>query len=316
MRLSIIIVNWNQREMLGDCLSSFVPNLDPMLYEVIVVDNGSVDQSMEMVSKDFPSVRLIGNSDNRGFAAANNQGLEIARGRYYLLLNNDTLIHGNVIESSLDYLDDRKDIGVLGCRVLNADGSLQVTCGQYPSITNLLLLTSGLWKLKWPRFLGRYQMSHWKRDDERDVDTVSGCYMVVRASAMKLVGSLDERFFFFGEETDWCKRFRDANWRVSFAPVGEITHFGSVSARRHNHKRDIMLSKAMVLLHRKHSGLSASAVVWGLLLFFNVSRAVFWAVMSLISKKVEVQERYTHFKGVVRDFMMVWPSSEKKVEEL
>jgi GT2 family glycosyltransferase len=253
-------------------------------------------------------VRLINNPDNRGFAAANNQALEIARGRYFLLLNNDTLIHGNVLESSCHYLDRHDDTAVLGCRVLNADGSLQITCGLYPSITNLLLLTSGLWKLKWPRFLGRYQMSHWKRDDERDVDTVSGCYMLVRASAVRKVGLLDEQFFFFGEETDWCKRFRDAGWRVSFAPVGEITHFGSVSARRHNHKRDIMLSRAMVRLHRKHNGLLASAAVWSLLLFFNSSRVVFWAIMSLFSTRAEVHDRYRHFKGVVREFLTVWPS--------
>jgi GT2 family glycosyltransferase len=308
MRLSIIIVNWNQREMLRDCLCSFVPDLDPRFDEVIVVDNGSGDESTEMVIKEFPSVRMICNDDNRGFAAANNQALKIARGRNLLLLNNDTLIHGNVLELSRSYLERNGDIAVLGCRVLNRDGSLQITCGQYPSIVNLMLLTSGLWKLKWPRFLGRYQMSHWKRDDEKDVDTVSGCYMLVRAAAMREVGMLDEQFFFFGEETDWCKRFRDAGWRVSFAPVGEITHFGSVSARRHNHKRDIMLSGAMVRLHRKHSGWIASAGVWSLLLLFNSSRVVFWAILGLFSKKQEVHERYRHFKAVAGDFITVWNS--------
>ena len=308
MRLSIIIVNWNQREMLEDCLSSFVANLDPVTHEVIVVDNGSADKSVEMVSEKFPSVRLISNPDNKGFAAANNQALEIAHGHFYLLLNNDTLIHDNVIHSTLSYLEGHADIAVLGCRVLNSDGSLQITCGQYPSITNLLLLTSGLWKLKWPRFFGRYQMSHWKRDDERDVDTVSGCYMLVRASAARKIGLLDDSFFFFGEETDWCKRFRDAGWRVSFAPVGEITHFGSVSARRHNHKRDVMLSKAIVRLHRKHSGSVAAATVWSLLLLFNTSRVVFWAMMSMLSSRAEAHERFTHFKRVVGEFLTVWPS--------
>ena len=310
MRLSIIIVNWNEREMLGDCLQSFLPGLDLKKDEVIVVDNGSVDGSTEMVASRFPKVNLISNPDNRGFAAANNQALRVARGRQILLLNNDTLVHGDVLSKSSQYLDEHIDIAVLGCRVLNEAGNLQITCAQYPSLLNLVLLTSGLWKLRWPKFLGRYQMAHWKRNDERDVDTVSGCYMLVRACAINQVGQLDEQFFFFGEETDWCKRFREAGWRVSFAPVGQITHFGSVSARRHNHKRDLMLSKAMVRLHRKHSGLAAAAVIWTLLFVFNTSRALFWALRSLFSRKPEVHERFRHFTGVVREFASVWPSPQ------
>lgn len=310
MRLSIIIVNWNEREMLSECLQSFFPTLLPDRDEVIVVDNGSIDGSIEMLAERFPLVKVISNAENRGFAAANNQALEMARGRHVLLLNNDTLVHGDVLSQSYQYLEQHSDIAVLGCRVLNEDGSLQITCAQYPSLANLVLLTSGLWKLRWPKILGRYQMAHWKRNDERDVDTVSGCYMLVRACAIKQVGVLDEQFFFFGEETDWCKRFRDAGWRVSFAPVGEITHFGSVSARRHNHKRDLMLSRAMVRLHRKHGGVVAAAVIWTVLFIFNTSRAFFWALRSLFSRKPEVHERYRHFTGVVREFSSVWPSPQ------
>lgn len=308
MRLSIVIVNWNAKKMLSDCLRSVVRSIDPRYDEIIVVDNGSADGSVTMVTDEFPSVRLIPNTDNRGFAAANNQGLSLARGRYVLLLNNDTIIHGDVMVRSCRYMDTHGDVAVLGCRVLNEDGSLQQTCSQYPSPTNLLLLTSGLWKLRWPRFLGRYQIAHWDRDSELDVDTVSGCYMLVRSSAIEEVGALDERFFFFGEETDWCKRFRDAGWVVRFAPVGQITHFGSVSARRHNHRRDIMLSDAMVRLHRKHSGLFLATLVWALLLLFNTSRAAFWGLCSLFSRDNKMRVRFSHFLGVVRDFGSVWPS--------
>ena len=134
--------------------------------------------------------------------------------------------------------------------------------------------------------------------------------MLVRACAISQVGLLDEQFFFFGEETDWCKRFREAGWRVSFAPVGQITHFGSVSARRHNHKRDLMLSKAMVRLHRKHGGLAAATVIWTVLFVFNTSRALFWALRSLFSRKPEVHERFRHFRSVVREFTAVWPSPQ------
>lgn len=308
MRLSIIIVNWNAREMLKDCLATVMDRLDPTLDEVIVIDNGSEDGSARMVAKEYPIVRLIANPDNRGFAAANNQGFAAARGRHLLLLNNDTLVHGDVLEQSVRYLDTHPDVGVMGCRVLNDDGSVQLTCSAYPTFFNLFLLTSGLWKLRWPRFLGRYQLADWRRDSERDVDIVSGCYMMVRTAATRQVGLLDERFFFFGEETDWCKRFRDAGWGVRFAPVGEITHFGSVSARRHHHKRDVMLSQAMVRLHRKHGGWLKAASVWSLLFGFNLSRAFFWGVGSLFSKRVEVRERCKHFVGVVREFASLWPT--------
>ncbi len=308
MRLSIIIVNWNQRVMLEDCLRSVLPKIDPEIDEIFVVDNGSKDGSADLVAQKFPTVQLVRNSDNRGFAAANNQALKLARGHYVLLLNNDTLVHGDVLVRSCQYLDEHSDVAVMGCRVLNADSSLQITCGQYPSIGNLILLTSGLWKLDWPKFLGKYQIKHWLRDSERDVDTVSGCYMLVRKQAISEIGLLDEQFFFFGEETDWCRRFREAGWKVRFAPVGHITHFGSVSARRHNHFRDVMLSKAMIRLHRKHSGLPASISIWILLLVFNTSRALFWGLRSLVSRKPEFRGRSLHFFRVVREFLSLLPS--------
>ena len=309
MRLSIIIVNWNGKTLLCDCLESLLPRIDDEQVEVIVVDNGSSDGSPERIASEFPHVELISNPDNRGFAAANNQGFRIARGEYVLLLNNDTLVHGTVIADSCEYLDNHADVAVMGCRVLNSDGSLQLTCSQFPSFLNLTLLTSGLWKLPWPRFLGRYQMQHWERNDERNVDTVSGCYMMVRRSAIDEVGVLDERFFFFGEETDWCLRFRQIGWGVVFAPVGNITHFGSVSARRHNHKLDIMLSNAMVKLHEKHHGKVSAIAIWLLLFFFNASRACYWYLKSSLVKNADDRERCRHFSGVVKGFVSIWPHS-------
>ncbi len=310
MRLSIIIVNWNTRDMLRECLRSVFRRIDPERDEVFVVDNGSVDGSADLVAREFPAVRLIRNPDNRGFAAANNQALRLAGGRYALLLNNDTLVHGDVLTASCRYLDRHADVGVLGCRVLNDDGSLQLTCSRYPTFANLLLLTTGLAKLPWPAFLGRYQMAHWKRDDERDVDTVSGCYMMVRRDAIREVGLLDEAFFFFGEETDWCRRFHQAGWRVRFAPVGCITHFGSVSGRRLNHRRDVLLSNAMVRLHRKHGGRIDAGAVWLLLLGFNASRAAFWSLRALLAPRPEATGRRAHFMGVVREFAAAWPKAE------
>ncbi|MFU8772087.1 MAG: glycosyltransferase family 2 protein, partial [Anaerolineales bacterium] len=236
--LSIIIVNWNTREMLQSCLESVVVDSGELAFEVIVIDNASEDGSADMIADDFPQAQLVRNMRNVGFAAANNQGLEIASGRHILLLNSDTIVHGDVLERSVEWLDAHPTVAAMGCRVLNTDGTVQRTCSMYPSLLNQVLLTTGLWKLRWPRFLGRSQITHWNRDTEREVEVISGCYMLVRRSVIDEVGLLDEDFFFFGEETDWCRRMRNAGWRLMFAPVGEITHHGGGSVKKLNHRRD------------------------------------------------------------------------------
>jgi GT2 family glycosyltransferase len=312
--LSIIIVNWNTLAMLRDCLASVYAGLGAGLgglaAEVIVVDNASEDGSAEMVAAEFPAARLIRNAENRGFAAANNQGFALARGRHVLLLNSDTLVHGDVLQRSVAWLDAHPEVGAMGCRVLNTDGSVQLTCAMYPSILNQLLMASGLWKLRRPRFFGRPFMTDWRRDSERVVDTISGCYLMVRRPVIEEVGVLDEAFFFFGEETDWCRRMRDAGWTLMFAPVGEITHHGSVSAKRLNHRRDVMLSGAIVRLHRKHGGVGAAAIAWAIVGFFNLSRAVFWSLRQALGDR-RAGERAGHFRRVLAHMDEAWPGMDR-----
>jgi GT2 family glycosyltransferase len=152
-------------------------------------------------------------------------------------------------------------------------------------------------------------MSDWARDSERDVDVVTGCYMLVRRAAMDEVGLLDERFYFCGEETDWCRRFRKAGWRVRFAPVGEIIHHGNASGRKHSFRRDVMLTAGLVRFHRKHHGLAGAAAAWGLLLVFNASRWGLWGIASLARRgRLEWRTRRDHFWGVLRHWGEVWPA--------
>jgi hypothetical protein len=297
--LSIIIVNWNTLGLLRDVLASIEANPAGITTEVIVVDNASTDASTEMVSAEFTWVRLIQNAENRGFAAANNQGFAVATGRHILLLNSDTIVLGDVLGASVRYLDAHQQVGAMGCRVLNLDRTMQRTCTMWPSALNLLLLTSGLWKLPVPRFLGRYQMMDWQRDSERAVESISGCYLMLRRQVLEQVGPLDEDFFFFGEETDWCRRMRDAGWQLRFAPVGEIVHYGSASARKLNHKRDLMLTDAVVRLHRKHEGRLSAGMVWMILLGFNLSRAAYWGLRAMIQRRPANRERARHFRRVV-----------------
>jgi GT2 family glycosyltransferase len=307
--LSVIIVNWNTMSMLRDCLESLLGSGASASLEVFVVDNGSSDGSPDMVAAVFPSVKLIRNDRNMGFAAANNQALRAATGRHLLLLNSDTLVHPGVLDGSVDYMDRNPEVGVMGCRVLNADGTVQATCSQFPTLTNLVLLTTGLFKVPGLSAARRYRMDDWQRDDERDVEVVSGCYLVARREATEAVGLLDEDFFFFGEETDWCRRFLAHGYAVRFAPVGTITHFGGGSSKSLNSRRDLMLSEATVRLHRKHGGLAAAAAAWTILLVFNASRFAYWSVESLRQRKR--LERSGHFRGVVSGFHSAWPRARQ-----
>lgn len=310
MDLSIIIINWNTRDMLRDCLDSVLDGRKPEKTEIFVVDNASTDGSQELVKQRFPEVQLIENKENLGFALANNIAIERARGRYVLLLNSDTLVHGTVLRNCFDYMESRPEAGAMGCRVLNTDGSLQHSTSQFPTLAHLFVQTLGLEKIPALKAFRTYRMLDWDRNNQAKVETVSGCFMFMRRSCLEQVGLLDTDFFFFGEETDWCFRARSAGWSIDFAPVGEITHFGGGSSASLNYRRDLMLTQATVRLHLKHGGLLKACFVFVLLLLFNSSRAILWAARALISKSTSATGRSNHFRGVVRHFLKAWPSEK------
>lgn len=231
--VSVIIVNWNTSSLLQDCLTSLFEQTRDIVFETIVVDNGSEDDSVAMVRRMFPQVALLENKQNRGFAAANNQGIRLARGRYVLLLNSDTVILDGAIQLTVQAADQYPAAGILGCRVLNRDRTLQPTCFMYPSALNLLLSTTYLYKIfSGSRFFGREKMSWWARDSEREVDVVTGCFMLVRKKLFDEIGLLDEAYFIYGEETDFCYRASQAGYVSLFTPVAEIIHIGGGSSKQ------------------------------------------------------------------------------------
>lgn len=256
--LSIVIVNWNTRDILRDCLASVRAGIGALAAEVLVVDNASRDGSAEMVQREFPEVRLMRMAHNLGFAGGNNVALREACGRNVLLLNSDTIVLGDVLTRCVEWLDSHEQVGVMGCRALNADMTMQRTCFQDPTHLNLLLDALFLSRMRWPKFLGRYQMKHWKRDSERAVDVVTGCFMLVKRAAMTGVGLMDDTFFFYAEESDWCLRFRRAGWKVMFAPVGSFIHLGGASAQQLSVQRDVLLHGGLLHWHVKH-GTATSA---------------------------------------------------------
>jgi GT2 family glycosyltransferase len=285
--VSIIIVNWNTKQLLQDCLTSVYERAGEVDYEIIVVDNASTDGSAEMIKIDFRQVILIENTENRGFAAANNQGMAVAKGRYVLLLNSDTVVLDNVIANTVRFADENPQAAVAGCRVLNPDRTLQRTCFMFPSILNMLLSSTYLYKL-FPknRFFGREQMTWWDRSDVRKVDVVTGCFMLVRREAIEQVGVMDERFFMYGEETDWCYRFWKKGWTVMFAPVGQIIHFGGQSTAKRPVAMIVQLRLSILKFIRKHYGWPSYLIARFLVALFFAVRLPVWMAMAFMRPAV------------------------------
>lgn len=303
MDLSIVIVNWNTRELLRDCLLSVRAVVGELDVEVLVVDNASSDGSSNMVSSEFPEVTLIKSESNLGFAGGNNLAFRRARGRYLLLLNTDTLVHGSVLAEAVNWLDCTPTCAVMGPRVLNTDGTVQASCSAFPSLGYLAMQTFGLTRI---RCLDAYRMTGWDRSSERRIEVISGAAMFVRASAMAQVGMLDEAFFFYGEETDWCRRFSDAGWEIFFTPIPAITHFGNGSARKLNHKRDLLMTEGTTRLHLKHGGVIAGILCYLILTLHNVSRAAFWSLFTLFNRRAAAGRAH-HFGCVSANLHKAWP---------
>lgn len=277
--LSIIIVNWNTRHLVGECLQSILAHVGDLSAEVIVIDNASTDGSAQMIAEEFGTVHLVVNDTNRGFAAANNLGLRIARGRYALLLNPDTVVLGDVLPATVAWADAHPDAGVVGCQVMQGADDVQRTCFRFPSPLNTLLWLSGLSaRLPRSRIAGRAAYGPWDRGCRREVDVVSGMFMLVRREAIAQVGLMDERFFVFAEEADWCRRFRDAGWRCVFAPVGRILHVdgGSKSTEQAAVSMYLHMQRGHLRFIRKHRGAVAAGLTWAMFAGFMVARTLWW----------------------------------------
>ncbi len=307
--IQIVIVNWNTSHLLRQCLQSIYDTCKNIAIDVFVVDNASTDDSVRVVRESFPDVILIENSKNMGFAAANNQALANNHYKYILFLNSDTILHGTVVHDTFRFLDAHPDIGLLGCKIKNDDGTPQLSCRRYPSIQNLFLQLVGVDRLTSRSY---FQECYERASDAKsavDVDTISGCAMFVRRSALRNVGLLDESFFFFGEETDWCLRFRRSGWRVAYAKTGDITHLGGKSASKLNYQRELMLTSALVMLHRKHGGIFAAGCAWLILFLFALSRFLFFANCFAMSGDNHHKLRRNKFFKVMLKYKSTWPRS-------
>ncbi len=270
--ISIIIVSWNARKYLVDCLKS-LEGLAGCSYEIIVVDNNSSDGSLEIVEKKYSHVKLIGNEENLGFARANNIGIKASTSRYVCLVNTDIVVLEDCIKKMIEFMDSNPSVGMAGPRILNQDRTLQVSCRHFPSIWNNLCQVFGFNKV-FPKlaWFSEPMMKYWSHDTERKVDVLTGCFWMVRREALDQVGLLDEGFFFYGEDIDWCKRFHKAGWDVGFYPGAEVIHFGGASSSNAPIKFYLEMQKADLQYWRKHHGRSRQLAYWMIILLRQLVR--------------------------------------------
>jgi N-acetylglucosaminyl-diphospho-decaprenol L-rhamnosyltransferase len=251
--VSIVIVNWNVRDLLRRCLYS-ITQYPVSSIEVIVVDNASTDGSVDMVRAEFPAVRLVVNSENRGFPGAINQGISLARGRYVLLLNPDTELVGNALGTMVAFADEHLDVGVVGPQLLNSDGSVQSSRRRFPILVTAFFESTWLQPYAPRRLLERYYVGDQLDDRVQDVDWLMGAALMARREAIEQVGPMDERFFMYSEELDWCRRFREAGWRVVYVPTAQILHHEGKSSEQVLPARHIHFQTSKVRYFRKYHG--------------------------------------------------------------
>ncbi|RCX18999.1 hypothetical protein DFP94_10515 [Fontibacillus phaseoli] len=254
MDLSVIILSYNTCHLTLDCLRSVFDSETVYSYEAIVVDNASIDDSVASIREQFPQVRLIENFENTGFAKANNQAMAISNGRYVLLLNSDTIVQPDTFQTMIAYMDEHPNVGAAGCKVILPDGSLDKACRRgFPTPSASFYYAFGFSKLfpDKPRF-NQYQLGYMDPNKTYPIDCLVGAFMMVRQEAIQQVGGLDDTFFMYGEDIDWCYRIKQAGWGIHYHPATYIVHYKGASSRRKPVKIIYEFHRAMWIFHRKH----------------------------------------------------------------
>ena len=266
--LGIIIVNYNVCALLRRCLQTVFASDGDLRFKVVVVDNQSGDDSLAMVRQEFPQVEIIANDFNAGYPAANNQGLrllgvdkaddrvssldEALQPRYCLLLNPDTEVEPDTIPTLIRFLDETPNVGVVGPRLMLPNGELDHACRRgFPTPQASFYYMFGLSRLFPGSRYSRYDLKHLDIHQQMDVDSVTGAFMLVRTTAIREVGLLDDRFWMYGEDLDWAKRIKDAGWRVVYNPVVTALHVKDQSARQ-NPRARLEFYRAMPIFYYKH----------------------------------------------------------------
>jgi GT2 family glycosyltransferase len=272
--LSIVLVCWNNKKYLEPCLDSLYEDKLQCSFDVVVVDNGSVDGSQEMLREKYPQVKIIQNDQNVGLGRASNQGIEATLGKYILLLNNDTIVNGASFDAMVRFLDDHSDAGAVGGKILNPDGTIQSCYNNFSTLTEEFLIATRLGELFWDGYPANVNDNQVK-----SVGWISSACLMLRRDALNQVGLLDEEYFIYGDEADLQYRLKKAGWQVYYLPDSTIIHYGGRSLDRWRRRK--MVYRGKMMFYRKHYGGFRTFVLRVMLSGLSVAKFVPWGIAFL-----------------------------------
>ncbi len=292
MKLSIVIICWNDWKFLEPCIQSILDSTHQTEYQVIVSDNGSTDGSVENIKAKFPSVLVVENRANLGFARGNNAGIRAANGEYILILNPDTLIHDGALDRWMEFASRHPEAGAFGCRVQNPDGTYQESARPFPTVRSSLISALYLRPLAYlSRVFTADRYEGWKGNTERDVDWQSGCCVMFRGHLLKKLGGFDEQFFYHFEEVDLCRRVWEAGYSIRFTHKVSITHFGGQSVGRFPLRFALETSRNRYRYFYKHFGIAGARRCRKILLTHMRLRQFGYWLISLVRPSSAVKGR-------------------------
>lgn len=301
VKLSIVIICWNDLRVIGNCLRSIFEGTHAIDFEVIVSDNGSTDRSVEFIHDKYPAVRVLENRANLGFAKGNNAGIRASRGEYVLILNPDTIIHDGALDKLVAFADRHTQAGAFGCRVLNPDGSYQVSARLFPTVWRYWVNALYLKKLRrLSSFFAYEEYEGWNGDSERDVDWQSGCCVMFRHELLEKLGGFDEQFFYHFEEVDLCRRVWNAGAPIRFTPEAVITHLGGQSVSRFPIRFEIEKHRSRYRYFYKHFGPSAANQCRHLSIARIRVRQIGYGLLAIFRPTPQIRERLKMYDAVVR----------------
>lgn len=279
--VSIIIVNWNTQQLLGECLGALQQNMGGLSYDVWVVDNASTDGSVAFLHTQHPWVHVIESEANLGFAKANNLAMRASSGHYMLLLNSDAFVTSDAVQRLVCCADDEARAAIVGAHLLNPDGSFQASHTRFPTLFREWLILSGIGR----KLHGEHYPSAGP-DEEKGrqcVDYVEGACMLVRRTAFEAVGGLDEGYFMYAEEVDWCYSMRVAGWQVWYEPRAKVIHIGGASSTGRRTRREADLYRSRIRFFRKHKGNLAAEILKLEIIILTAAKNVLHRVLRLLT---------------------------------
>ena len=314
MDVSVVVVSWNTKELVRQCLKSLESARSHLAVEVILVDNASTDGTVELVREQFPHARILQTATNLGFAKANNLGIEISSGECVALINSDVVVPDGCLEKMVEYMKEQPGIGMLGPKMILRDGTVGCSVYRFPTIWNWFCNAFALNRFfKASKAFNNFEILDFNPNAIQDVDVLTGWFWMVRRTALTQVGVLDDRFFMYGEDIDWPKRFHKAGLRVVFYPEAQAIHYCGASSSQAPTRFYVEMNRANLQYFRKHHGLPGVIGFWIATWFHQVIRIISYCFAYVLGQSDRAMSAYK----VRRSFAcLLWLMGLKRLSEV